>query len=48
MKPQTCDHCRHFTPDRINPPAGMGHCAKGQGMWHPAAPHWCKQHEPAK
>lgn len=29
-----CSACRHFTPDPINPPAGMGQCGKGHGMWH--------------
>lgn len=22
----TCDHCRHWTPDHVNPAAGMGRC----------------------
>jgi hypothetical protein len=48
MTPERCDDCRHFIPDTINPAAGMGECAKGQGYWHPMAPHWCKQHEAAK
>lgn len=37
----TCGVCAHFIPDEINPPAGMGDCARVLGMWHPMAPHRC-------
>jgi len=37
----TCGACKHFTPDPINPPAGMGMCGKGHGMWHPGAARNC-------
>jgi len=37
----TCSACRHFTPDHINPPAGMGTCGKGHGMWHAGAARNC-------
>jgi hypothetical protein len=47
MPAVTCQHCIHFRPNAINPVAGMGSCAKGNGMWHPAAPHLCKQREVA-
>ncbi|SEJ55486.1 hypothetical protein [Frateuria terrea] len=47
MPTTTCERCVHFRPDPINPEAGMGSCAKGNGYWHPSAPHLCKQHEPA-
>lgn len=36
-----CCACAHFTPDPINPPAGMGQCGKGHGMWHAGAPRNC-------
>lgn len=41
-----CGACQHFTPDPINPPAGMGTCGQGHGMWHAAAPHPCGHHQP--
>lgn len=45
MPATTCEHCIHYRPDPINPPAGMGQCQKGNGYWHPMAPHLCKQRE---
>lgn len=36
-----CCDCQHFTPDPINPPAGMGICGKGYGMWHAGAKRNC-------
>lgn len=41
----TCEGCRHFTRDPINPAAGMGDCLRGQGSWHPMAPHYCRKRE---
>jgi hypothetical protein len=41
-----CEGCRHFAPDPINPPAGMGQCMKGSGYWHPMAPHLCRDGSP--
>jgi hypothetical protein len=43
-----CEGCAHFRPDPINPAAGMGQCAKGNGYWHPMAPHLCRDREPTK
>lgn len=37
----TCGECQHFTPDPINPPAGMGQCSKGHGMWHAGVARHC-------
>jgi hypothetical protein len=45
MTPTTCDLCRHFQRDHINPEAGMGRCLIGLGMWHPMAPHRCAKRE---
>lgn len=39
----SCAGCRAFTPDRLNPTAGVGTCAKGMGGWHAAAPHYCRE-----
>lgn len=49
----TCETCRHFRPDQINPPAGVGICAAGVGhlsigrALHPMAPRYCAGHEVA-
>ncbi|MDE2154856.1 MAG: hypothetical protein KGJ32_03030 [Xanthomonadaceae bacterium] len=37
----TCGDCQYFTPDTINPPAGMGTCASGHGMHYPMKAHRC-------
>ncbi|MEO9080036.1 MAG: hypothetical protein ABI268_12100 [Rhodanobacter sp.] len=37
----TCGDCQHFTPDTINPPAGMGTCNSGHGMHYPMKAHRC-------
>ena len=37
-----CEGCAHFIPDNINPPAGMGHCNKGNGMHYPMQQHRCR------
>ncbi|KLD65454.1 hypothetical protein Y882_02770 [Dyella japonica DSM 16301] len=42
----TCETCRSFRPDSINPPAGIGSCAKGRLGQYPMAPHWCRDHSP--
>lgn len=41
-----CEDCLHFTPDPINPPAGVGSCNEGYGGWHAGAPHHCRAFEP--
>jgi len=40
----TCEGCRHFTPDTINPTAGMGTCGAGKGVHYPMALHICGSH----
>lgn len=46
----TCETCRHFRPDPINPPAGVGTCAAGVGQLsigralHPMAVRRCASH----
>jgi hypothetical protein len=42
--PVTCEGCAHFTPDTINPPAGMGVCGAGKGMRWPMTRHACADH----
>ncbi|MGP1609500.1 MAG: hypothetical protein ACTS5G_02255, partial [Burkholderiales bacterium] len=42
--PVTCGGCRHFTPDAINPPAGMGVCGAGNGTHWPMQRHACGDH----
>jgi len=37
----TCEGCRHFTPETINPAAGMGSCGAGKGMHYPMQRHAC-------
>jgi hypothetical protein len=37
----TCGDCQHFTPDTINPPAGMGTCNRGHGTHYPMTAHRC-------
>jgi hypothetical protein len=44
----TCEGCRHFTPDTINPAAGMGTCGAGKGMHWPMARHTCADHRPTE
>jgi hypothetical protein len=39
-----CGDCQHFTPDTINPPAGMGTCTSGHGMHYPMTAHRCAEH----
>lgn len=40
--PPRCEDCRHFTPDPINPPAGVGTCRVGLGGFHAGALHRCQ------
>lgn len=46
--PVTCEGCRHFTPDAINPPAGMGVCNAGKGVHYPMVRHTCGIHSTRK
>lgn len=41
-----CSGCRHFTPDTINPEAGMGVCEAGNGMYWAMQRHTCGNHSP--
>lgn len=40
----SCAACRYFSPDAINPAAGMGRCMHDarHGYWHPDARHSCQ------
>jgi hypothetical protein len=45
----TCDTCRHFQPNPINPAQGIGACTVGAGrtgpcLW-PMARRWCGSHQ---
>jgi hypothetical protein len=44
----TCESCRHFNPDTINPTAGMGACGAGKGMHYPMQRHGCDAFDPAR
>ncbi|WP_149365837.1 hypothetical protein [Rhodanobacter sp. T12-5] len=44
----TCEGCAHFTPDTINPAAGMGTCGAGMGMHWPITRHACGTHSTRK
>jgi len=46
--PVACESCRHFTPDTLNPPAGMGVCGTGKGMHWAGALHTCGDHSTPK
>ena len=46
--PVTCGDWQHFTPDTINPPAGMGTCASGQDLHYPMQRHACATFHPDK
>jgi hypothetical protein len=46
--PVACESCRHFTPDTINPPAGIGTCGAGKGSHYPAQQHGCDTFDPAR
>ena len=43
-----CDACQHFTPDPINPPAGMGTCGQGHGMLHAGVRRHCNDFKERK
>lgn len=45
--PVTCEGCRYFTPDAINPPAGVGVCGAGKGMHYSMTRHACGTCRPA-
>lgn len=40
----SCEHCRYFQPDAINPLAGMGRCMHDarHGYFYPGEKHSCK------
>ncbi|HEX7648519.1 MAG TPA: hypothetical protein VF450_14025 [Noviherbaspirillum sp.] len=44
----TCDDCKHFVRDKINPPAGVGHCGhpkrKEFATFYPMERHLCRAH----
>ena len=44
----TCETCQHFTPDTINPGAGMGNCAQGHGMPYPMQRQRCADFQPSR
>lgn len=46
--PVTCGDCQHFTPDTINPPAGMGSCGSGHGIHYPMQRRVCATFLPDK
>lgn len=41
----TCEGCRYFRPDAVNPPAGLGWCELRKVSRYPMQPHYCKQRE---
>lgn len=47
----TCDDCKHFVRDKINPPAGVGHCGHPKRVeltcFYPMEQHRCRAHEPS-
>ena len=44
----TCEDCRYFRRDDINPQAGIGVCELKHFGVYPLAPRYCRQHEVAK
>ena len=46
--PITCESCRHFQPDTINPGAGMGVCAEGHGRHRLMQSHRCDHFHPGE
>ena len=44
----TCENCRHFTADTINPGAGMGDCGQGHGSPYPMQRRACAHFDPIK
>lgn len=45
--PVACSDCQHFTPDPVNPEAGMGACGLERGAHWAGEPHPCDSHLPA-
>lgn len=43
IDPVTCDECRYFQRDEINPAQGLGGCELRKVMRYPEAPHYCRQ-----
>lgn len=45
-----CELCCHFSPDRINPEAGLGRCitTPSHGAFYPAEKHLCRDFTPMK
>jgi len=41
----TCEGCRHFTPDAINPVSGLGFCELRKVSRYPMQLHWCRLRE---
>lgn len=41
--PVTCNECRHFQRDEINPAEGLGFCPLRRVSKYPMAPHYCRQ-----
>ena len=37
----TCERCRHFSSDTLNPEVGMGICGAGKGMHYAGTGHTC-------
>jgi len=46
--PVACDGCRHFTPDTINPAAGIGACGAGKGTHYPMQRRGCSHFDPIR
>lgn len=41
-----CGECRHYAPDPLNPPAGVGTCAAGHAARWPMQPYRCHDMRP--
>lgn len=41
----TCEGCRHFQPDAINPVSGLGWCELRKVARYPMQEHWCRRRE---
>ena len=41
----TCEDCRYFRRDDINPEVGLGFCTLRKFAKYPLAPHYCRQRE---
>lgn len=42
----TCQHCRYFRPDMVNPISGMGRCLADarHGFFYPDQKHSCRDY----